>query len=115
MVTRISFWQPAGTYDVPGKGQYPQEYAPHAFDQAVGKQVPVKGPDRQDLGLCTVVAAEVAEDGTGVMLTIEVPENCGLVFSPPAGAGSFSFREPDPDQVPHDPLDAKPPRITWKP
>jgi hypothetical protein len=106
-VTRISFWHPAEEHE---------RFAPGAFDRAIGQQVPMKGPERQDLGLCTLVAAEVAEDGTGVLLTIEVPAGAGPVFSPSAETGgmSFAFAGPDPDAVPRDPLDAKPPRISWK-
>jgi hypothetical protein len=107
-VTRISFWQPAGEHE---------RFASHAFDGAIGKQVPLlKGPADEDIGLCMLVAAEVAEDGTGVLLTIEVLGSAGPVFSPSAETGgmSFAFTEPDPNSVPRDPLSVSPPRISWK-
>jgi hypothetical protein len=106
-VTRISFWHSAEEHE---------RFALNAWDSQIGKQVPLKGPGREDLGLCMLVAAKVAEDGTGVTLTIETPESAGPVFSPPSETGgmAFSFADPDPDPVPRDPLDAKLPRITWK-
>jgi hypothetical protein len=113
-VTQISFWKPAGTYTVPGKGEFPQKFAAHVFDAQIGKQVPVKGPGREDLGLCTLVAAEVAEDGTGVTLTIEAPEGFGPAGFAAAGGMGFTFADPDPGPAPRDPLSASPPRITRK-
>jgi hypothetical protein len=106
-MTRISFWHPAENHE---------RFAPHAFDGVIGSQVPVGGQAREDLGLCTVVAAEVAGDGSRVLLTIEVPESYGPVTSQAGGAGgmSFAFTDPDPDLVPRDPVTVKPPRIKWR-
>jgi hypothetical protein len=104
-MTRISFWYPAENHE---------RFAPHAFDGAIGKQVPMKSPALEDMGMYTLVAADVAEDGSGVTLTIEAPGSVGPVTSLPAGTMSFAFREPEPDVVLYDPLNVKPPRIKWK-
>jgi hypothetical protein len=92
-MTQISFWQPAGTYAVPGKGEFPEKFMPRAFDRAIGKQVPMTGPGGEDLGLCTLVAAEVAEDGSGVTLTVELPPAAARL-SPAAQGMSFAAKPP---------------------
>jgi hypothetical protein len=68
---RIQHWQPSGTFEVPGKGEFPQRFAAHAFDNCVGKDVPFKieGVER---GRATVVAVEVAEDGSGATWTVDI-------------------------------------------
>lgn len=67
---RLEIWQPAGTFDVPGKGEFTERFAPHSWDSQVGKKVPLKVAGRQ-VGTGTLVAAKVADDGSGVTLTIE--------------------------------------------
>jgi hypothetical protein len=59
---RVKFWQPAGEYE---------RFAAHAFDSFVGQEVPfkIKGIER---GQATVVAVEVAEDGTGANWTLDI-------------------------------------------
>jgi hypothetical protein len=112
-MTRISLWQPAGTFDVPGKGEFPQVFAPGSWDSQIGKQVPCRlGGD--ETVLCTLVAAEVVQNGSGVMLTIELPGSSGLELPLAPGDMSFAFRESDPDAMSRDPLDVKPPQISWK-
>jgi hypothetical protein len=68
---RYEAWQPAGTFEVPGKGEFQQQFAPGAFDRQVGKIVPLKVAGRAR-GHVRVVAAEVAGDGSGVTFTYEI-------------------------------------------
>lgn len=104
-MTQISFWQPAGENE---------RFASHAWDGQLGKQVPLKGPGGEDLGLCTLVSAEVAEDGSGVMLTIEVPDSFSPDRAIPMSGMGFAFREPEPLPRETVSLEAVRPRITWK-
>lgn len=106
-MTRISFWEPAGTYVVPGKGEFPQTFASRAFDAVIGSQVPLK-VNGQVRGQGTLLAAEVDADGGGVTLTVDYP---GDHVPVPPGRMSFAFREPDADELPRDPLAARPPVI----
>lgn len=48
-------------------------FAPGAFDFQIGWTFPLTVEGRQ-IDNCKVVAAEVAEDGTSVTLTVEVPD-----------------------------------------
>jgi phage head maturation protease len=70
---RYTIWQPAGTVDIPGKGEFTERFAPGAFDGTVGKEVPLTYEERE-IGRGRVVSAEVAEDGSGVSITYEVLE-----------------------------------------
>jgi hypothetical protein len=102
-MAEASFWQPA---------EGDEQFMPGAFDAQIGKQVPVKGPGGEHLGLGTLVSADVGEDGSGVMLVFSLPEDrVPELPAPETGGMSFAFAEPDPDLVPRDPLSAKPPRI----
>jgi hypothetical protein len=75
-----------------------ERFAPGAFDRTVGSQVPVNlrvtdgGPVLASLGTGTVIAAEVAGDGTSVTLTVEVPDVSTGRTGPPADLSPFSFR-----------------------
>lgn len=69
--TRYTAWEPAGTFDVPGKGEFPQRFAQGAFDGTIGKEVPIK-VQGVTIARGRVVSAEVAEDGSGVSITYEV-------------------------------------------
>lgn len=68
---RYTLWEPAGTIDVPGKGEFPQQFAPGAFNRSIGKVIPIKYEGRE---ICQgrVISAEVADDGSGVSITYEV-------------------------------------------
>jgi phage head maturation protease len=68
---RYEIWQPAGTFEVPCKGEFQQQFAPGAFDRSVGKVVPLKIESRP-VGHARVVSAEVAQDGSGVTFTYEI-------------------------------------------
>jgi hypothetical protein len=70
---RVEFYNPAGTYEVPGKGEFPVQYAPHAFDRCIGQEVPFKieGIPR---GRATVVAVKVDEDGRGATWTVDITD-----------------------------------------
>ncbi len=59
---RVKFWHPADEHE---------RYAPHAFDSLIGQEVPFKieGAER---GRTTVVAVEVAEDGSGATWTVDI-------------------------------------------
>jgi phage head maturation protease len=67
----VSFWQRAGTVDVPGKGEFQERFAPGAFDSEIGKVVPLSAEGRV-LGECEILSADVAEDGSGVMFTYRI-------------------------------------------
>lgn len=58
---RLSFRQEAEEHEV---------YAPGAFDDLVGKRVPMK-LDGETVGMALLVSAEVAEDGRSVLLTVD--------------------------------------------
>lgn len=64
-MTRIQLRQPAPA----GSG-----YAPNAFDSQIGKEVPFN-IDGNRRGLCAIVAAEVTEDGSAALLTVDVPDD----------------------------------------
>lgn len=68
---RYEVWEPAGTFEVPGKGEFPQRFASGAFDRSIGKVVPLKIEQRA-VGHIRLLAAKVAEDGSGVALTYEI-------------------------------------------
>jgi hypothetical protein len=74
-----------------------ERFAPGAFDRTVGSQVPVNlretdgGPVLGSLGTGTVTAADVAEDGTSVTLTVEV-DGVSLGRTVPPDLSPFSFR-----------------------
>lgn len=109
---RISFWQPAGEIDISGKGRFPEKFMPHSWDNQVGREVPLTdSPGGRETVRRTLVAVEVDEDGGGVTLTIEIPDD----FSPDrailAGSMSFAFREPEPLLRMGVPLDSVRPEI----
>lgn len=80
MAQRIEVEQPAE----PGA-----QFARDAFDGQVGKTVPMNIEGRAVEGGCTVVGAEVAEDGASVTLTLELPD--GALPQPSAPPGSFGL------------------------
>jgi hypothetical protein len=88
---RIEFYQPAGTYEVPGKGEFAERYDPHAFDRCIGQDAPFKiqGLER---GRATVVAVKVDEDGGGATWTVDITDPDGIIA---ALQGRWSFRLPD--------------------
>lgn len=88
---RIEFYQPARTIEVPGKGEFPEQYAPHAFDRCIGQEVPFKieGVER---GRCTVVGVEVDDDGGGATWTVDIADGHPDWRGQP---GMWSFRVPD--------------------
>jgi hypothetical protein len=49
-------------------------YAPGAFDQILGKEVPLIGPTAR-IGTAKVISAEVAEDGKTAVITIETDDH----------------------------------------
>ncbi len=73
-----------------------ERFAAGAFDSQVGKSVPFKLGETQ-VADATVVAAEVAEDGTEAVLTVDIPD-AGILQDEIArqSAGLFSFAVPDP-------------------
>ena len=90
----IEFYQPAGTVEIPGKGEFEDRYAPHAFDGTIGKEVPfkIKGIER---GRATVVAVKVDEDGRGATWTVDIAGGDLPDRVAEATAGRWSFRLPD--------------------
>lgn len=66
-----SFWQPAGTVDIPGKGELPQRFAQDAFAGSAGKKLPWTYEGSR-LGEATVLAVKVAPDGSGATFTVEL-------------------------------------------
>ena len=104
-MNQIRFWEPA---------EENERFASDSWNSQIGKQVPIRGPGGQDMGLVTLIAAEVAADGSGVTLTIEMPDDSHPDHEIPASGMSFSFREPEPLPRETVPLEAGRPRITWK-
>lgn len=72
---RYSFTYRAGTFHVPGtgKGEFQDQFAPGAFDDSLGKTVPLK-LERRQVGHARVVGAEVAADGLSVEFTYEITD-----------------------------------------
>ena len=68
---RYTFWHPAGSVHVPGKGEFAERFAPGAFDGTVGTEFPITLQGNV-IGRGRLIEAEVAEDGSGVSLTYEV-------------------------------------------
>lgn len=62
-------------------------FAPDVFDSQVGRTVPLRIEGSADAE-AVVVDAKVAEDGTSVTLTLEVPD--GTLPSPTPGSLSLS-------------------------
>lgn len=60
-----------------------QQFAPDAFDTQIGKTVPLNYEGHGTYN-CKIVGAEVAEDGSQVTLTVELPDDVQL-------PGSSSF------------------------
>lgn len=79
--TRYKFTQRAGTVIVPGKGEFPERFAPSAFRSVIDTVIPLKPgeppaagtpDDRPVLGHARVLAADVAPDGFSVTFTYEI-------------------------------------------
>jgi hypothetical protein len=103
---RIEFYQPAGTYEVPGKGEFAERYDPHAFDGCIGKEIPFKieGTER---GRCTVVAVKVDEDGGGATWTVDIVGGHPDWRRQP---GRWSIRLPGESYLPEQQMDPYPER-----
>lgn len=65
--TRYGVWHPASPDEM---------FAPGAFDRSVGKVTAVTAEGRT-IGHDRLISAEVAEDGSGAMLTFEVVDRTG--------------------------------------
>jgi len=114
-MTRIEFWEPSGETEIPGKGTVRDQYAPHAFDNAVGRRVPFRlEPGGPQIGWGTVISVRVDDDGLGATWEIDadlpVPD-----LEQVSRAASFSFRLPELTPELHDPLAAAPPVIRPRP
>lgn len=72
-----------------------ERFARGSWDLQVGKTVPFKLGDRHAAD-ATVISAEVAEDGSGVSLTVEVPDAPGTDAIAEQAAGHFSFSPKNP-------------------
>ena len=81
MSPRVTFTQPAE----PGT-----QFAPDAFGSQIGRNVPVN-IEGHEIDGGKILAAQVADDGKSVDLTVEVPS--GTLPQPPVGPGSFSLGE----------------------
>src|SRR5258708_2829131 len=77
-----------------------ERFASGSSDAQVGKTVPFKLDDRH-VADATVISAEVAEDGSGVSLTVEIPDMAGTEAITEQAAGHFSF-SPKPPWRPGD-------------
>ncbi|MFJ2004794.1 hypothetical protein [Streptomyces chartreusis] len=60
------------------------------FDGEIGKTVPLRVDDNPIEAECTLVEAQVAEEGTSVTLTVEVPD--GFLPQLTVPPGSFGLR-----------------------
>jgi hypothetical protein len=70
---RVSFWEPAGTVNVPGKGEFRQKFGPDAFAGVIGSVVPWTYEGGR-VGEATVIGVEVAPDGSGATFTVDIEE-----------------------------------------
>jgi len=70
---RYTFTYHAQPVDIPGKGTFPERFAPGAFDRAIGTVVPLKLENRP-AGHVRVLAADVAPDGASVEFTYEITD-----------------------------------------
>jgi len=61
-MTRVEAWQPAAD---------DERFAPGAFDGSIGKRIPWTYEGSR-IGTATVVNAVVADDGSGVTLTLDL-------------------------------------------
>ena len=114
-MTRIEFWEPAGTFDVPGKGEFPQKFASGAFEGTIGKRVPMRAPSGRQAGWCTVVSVVVDSDGGGATWTVDIEGDFPVAEAAYRTAGmSFAFREPDPVELSRDPLKPGELKIRWR-
>ena len=77
---KVELRQPAGEHE---------RFAPHSWDGQIGKRVPFKVAGVQ-IGTATLLAAMVSEDGSEVLLTLDIPVTAG---DSPSGFG-FHFEEP---------------------
>ena len=68
---RVSFVEHAGTFTVPGKGECPERFAPHAFDSLAGQTVPWTYEGGR-IGEATVVGVVVSDDGLRAEWTVDV-------------------------------------------
>jgi hypothetical protein len=71
---RVTFWEPAPPYEVPGKGEFPTQFAPHALDHLIGTQAPLTLHGRV-IGTVTVVDIVVDDDGRGATWTMDTEED----------------------------------------
>jgi hypothetical protein len=100
-MTRLKLVQPAAAGE---------RFAPTAWDSQIGKRIPFSVGERRTR--CTLVAAQVAEDGLSVELTIDVDEPAaiadpGLYHVLPGGM-SIAF-----SPIPAEPLRTD--RADWRP
>ena len=97
---RYTVWQPAGVYPVPGKGEFAQRFAPGSWDRAIG-QVGTINWNGRPIGRGRIIAADVAEDGSGVTITYEVMAEdedvptISFKFFPPPGSDTSRGRNDD--------------------
>lgn len=73
------------TVSVPPPGEW-DRFAPGALDSAVGHPIRVRDERTREFALATVTAAEVTEDGTACLLTVELPESAPEWPVTPPGA-----------------------------
>jgi hypothetical protein len=63
-------------------------FAHDAFDDQVGRTVPLRVEGSPDVAQATVIAAEVSDDGTSVAFTFNIPD--GTIPSVTLGSVSLS-------------------------
>lgn len=66
------------------------KFASGSWDSQIGKTVPFK-VEGCHVADATVISAGVAEDGSSVTLTVEIPDPPGTDVSTEAAAGQLSF------------------------
>jgi hypothetical protein len=71
--TRFEVRRPAGTVHVPGKGDFPDRFAPGTFDAQVGSEISLS-VNGEPVGRAVIIAVQVADDGSSVLLTYEITE-----------------------------------------
>ena len=105
-MTRVTWREPSGEVEIPGKGRARERFAQNAFAGTIGKRVPFRSsPGGPQVGWATVIDVQVDDDGHGAVWTADTGD-----LAQPAGPVSFSFRDAitEAAALAHDPLAVKP-------
>jgi hypothetical protein len=74
-------------------------FGPHAFDGAVGREVPITGDGRARIGHGRIIAAVVALDGRSVTLTLDTDVELAMLGYDPTNPGDYTVVHQPGDQT----------------